>query len=376
MKDLQVIRQEIDRIDKEIVRLYEERMACTSQVAEYKIATGKPVLDKQRENDKLDALEQLTEDAFDKRSIRELFSQIMAISRKKQYQLMTQNGQTEAIDFRAVSEIQKVKAKVVFQGVEGAYSEAAMREYFGQDIESYHVDTWRDAMEAIAQGDAEYAVLPIENSSAGGVVENYDLLLEYDNCIVGEQIIKIDHVLLGLPDATLSDITEVYSHPQALMQCSVELDAHREWDKISMKNTALSAKKIKDDNKKNQAAIASRLTAELYGLKILKEDLINNKENCTRFIIVTGQHIYHKDADKISLCFEIPHESGSLYQMISHFIFNGVNMTKIESRPIQGRNWEYRFFVDIEGNLTDSGVQNAITGLRAEASTLKILGNY
>ena len=191
-----------------------------------------------------------------------------------------------------------------------------------------------------------------------------------------EVYIKIEHVLLGLPEAELSDIDQVYSHPQALMQCSKILEEHRDWEKISLKNTAVSAKKVKEDGKKNQAAIASKLTAELYGLKILKENLSNNADNYTRFIIVTGKHVFEKDAKKVSICFEIPHQSGSLYQMISHFIFNGINMTKIESRPIQGKNWEYRFFIDIEGNLNDGAVQNALNGLSEETSKLKILGNY
>lgn len=376
MKDLLEIRDEIDEIDRNIVSLYKERMIKTSQVAEYKIATGKKVFDRERELSKLNTLEQLVEGDFDKKSIRELFSQIMSMSRKRQYQMLNENGITEPIDFTEVKQMDFQNAKVVFQGVEGAYSEAALKEFFGNKGASFHVETWRDAMEAIQNGEADYAVLPIENSSAGSVRENYDLLMEYDNCIIGEQIIKIDHVLLGLEDAELGDITEVYSHPQALMQCSKVLEEHRDWEKISLKNTAMSAKKVKEDGRKNQAAIASRLTAEIYGLKILAEDLANNEDNYTRFIIVTKDHIYRENANKVSICFEIPHESGSLYQILSHFIFNGVNMTKIESRPIQGKNWEYRFFVDFEGNLKDGAVQNALNGVKEETSKLKILGNY
>ena len=376
MKDLLEIREEIDGIDRQIVELYEERMKRTTQVAEYKIATGKQVFDKEREISKLNTLEELAEGDFNKRSVRELFEQIMAMSRKRQYQMLNEHGLSEKIDFTEVEELDFSHARIVFQGVEGAYSEAAMKEFFGENGSSFHVETWRDAMEAIKNGEADYAVLPIENSSAGSVRENYDLLLEYDNCIIGEQIIRIEHVLLGLEEAELSDIREVYSHPQALMQCSKILEEHRDWEKISLKNTAVSAKKVKEDGKKHQAAIASRLTAELYGLKILQENLANIEDNYTRFLIVTGKHVFQKNSDKVSICFEIPHESGSLYQMISHFIFNGVNMTKIESRPIQGRNWEYRFFVDFEGNLNDSAVQNALKGLQEETSKLKILGNY
>lgn len=376
MKDLLEIRNEIDQIDSQIVELYEKRMECTTQVAEYKISTGKKVFDKERENAKLEKVEDLASNDFNKRSVKELFEQIMSMSRKRQYQLLTEHGLSEKIDFSCVEKMDFTGARVVFQGVEGAYSEAALKEFFGKETDSYHVETWRDAMEAIQNKKADYAVLPIENSSAGSVTENYDLLVEYDNCIVGEQIIKIEHVLLGLPEAELSDITQVYSHPQALMQCSRVLEEHREWEKISLKNTAMSAKKVREDNKKNQAAIASRRTADLYGLKILKENLANNEDNYTRFIIVTGKHVYEKNAKKVSICFEIPHQSGSLYQMISHFIFNGVNMTKIESRPIQGKNWEYRFFIDFEGNLNDGAVQNALNGLKEETNKLKILGNY
>ena len=139
---------------------------------------------------------------------------------------------------------------------------------------------------------------------------------------------------------------------------------------------AMAAKKIKEDGKKNQAAIASRITADIYGLKILRENVQDDSNNSTRFIIVSKKKMYVKDAKKISICFEIPHESGSLYHTLSHFIYNNLNMDHIESRPIKGRNWEYRFFIDFVGNLEDSAVQNALRGLKEETVKLKILGNY
>jgi chorismate mutase/prephenate dehydratase len=267
-------------------------------------------------------------------------------------------------------------ARIVFQGVEGAYSQQAMMEYFGAGCDSYHVDTWKDAMEAIKNNEADFAVLPIENSSAGIVSENYDLLVAYDNYIVGEQIIKIEHALLGLPGAELSDIATVYSHPQALMQCGGYLEERRNWEKISLKNTAMAAKKIMEDGRKNQAAIASRITADIYGLQVLDSGIQDNPNNSTRFIIVTGKKVYRRDASRISICFEIPHESGSLYHMLSHFIYNNLNMTNIQSRPIKDRNWEYRFFIDFEGSFVDHAVQNALRGLREETTSLKILGTY
>lgn len=376
MRDLKDLRDQIDTIDKKIVELYQNRMEIASEVAEYKIKTGKKVFDREREESKLKNLTALASSPFNRYGIRELFEQIMAMSRKRQYQLMTEHGIYEKPDFEEVDSLDYRKAKIVFQGTEGAYTQLALKEYFGENADSYHVDTWRDAMEAIRMGEADYAVFPIENSSAGIVSENYDLMVEYNHCIVGEQIIKIDHALLGLPEASLEDVTDVYSHPQALMQCNKYLEMHREWEQHSLKNTAMAAQKIKSDEKKHKAAIASTLTADIYGLKVLEECIQDNQTNATRFIIVTGKHIFTKKASKISICFEAPHESGSLYHMLSHFIYNGINMNHIESRPVQGKDWEYRFFVDFDGNLNDAAVQNALRGLQEEALSLKILGNY
>lgn len=376
MRELADIRAELDGIDKKITELFEERLELVTQVAEYKIANGKPVLDRQREAEKLARLSALAGSEFSKIGVRELFEQIMAISRKRQYQLLTDSGQGEDTGFEVKDTIDFSHARVVYQGVEGAYSQMAMNAFFGEHTDSFHVETWRNAMEALKKGEADFAVLPIENSSAGIVSENYDLLVEYDNYIVGEQTIKVDHALLGLPEAEIADITCVYSHPQALMQCVDFLDEHRDWERISLKNTAMSAKKVVEDGKKNQAAIANPLTAEIYGLKVLKSSINYSSENSTRFIIVSGKRMCKRDAGKISICFEIPHESGSLYHMLSHIIYNNLNMNKIESRPIKDKSFEYRFFVDFEGNLKDGAVQNALKGLAEEAGKLRILGNY
>lgn len=376
MRDLSEIRVEIDDIDGQIVSLFEERLELVTQVAEYKIANGKQVLDKKREAEKLERLCGLANSEFSKKSVNELFEQIMAICRKRQYQLLAEQGQVEKEEFEIQEKLDFTNAKVVYQGVEGAYSQMAMKAFFGENPDSFHVETWRDAMEALKAGEADYAVLPIENSSAGIISENYDLLLEYDNYIVGEQTIRIDHALLGLPGTKLEDITCVYSHPQALMQCVDFLDEYKNWERISLKNTAMSAKKILEDGLGNQAAIANPLTADIYGLEVLKESINYSSDNSTRFMIVSRRKICGKNAGKISICFEIPHERGSLYQMLSHFIYNDLNMNKIESRPIKDKSFEYRFFVDFDGNLSDGAVQNALKGLREETLKLKVLGNY
>lgn len=376
MTDLKELRDEIDVIDRQIVELFEKRMGISRQVAEYKINTGKKVFDRTREVSKIDTVKELTHNEFNRHGIEELFQQIMAMSRKLQYQLLEENGVIGRLPFIGVDEIERSKVRVVFQGVEGAYSQAAMKQYFNDDITSFHVEQWRDAMEAIAEGSADFAVLPIENSTAGSVSDMYDLLVEFENYIVGEQIIRCEHKLLGLPGAQLSDIRRVYSHQQALSQCKPYLEEHRDWKKIPLENTAVAAKRVADEQDVSQAAIASSFASDYFGLKVLADKIYVNEANSTRFIIVTNQRIFQKDADKISICFELPHISGSLYNMLSHFIYNNVNMTKIESRPITGRNWEYRFFVDFEGNLNDSSVKNALRGIREEAINMKILGNY
>ena len=376
MVDLKELRDEIDVIDKQMVELFEKRMDICKQVAEYKIHTGKKVFDRTREKTKIDTVKNLAHNGFNEHGVEELFLQIMAMSRKLQYQLLAQNGVVGRLPFIAVDEIERSKVRVVFQGVEGAYSQAAMKQYFDEDITSFHVEQWRDAMEAIAEGSADFAVLPIENSTAGSVNDMYDLLVEFENYIVGEQIIRCEHKLLGLPGAELSDIRRVYSHQQGLSQCKPFLEEHRDWKQIPLENTAVAAKRVADEGDKSQAAIASSFAGEQFGLKELAEKIYVNEANSTRFIIITNQRIFRADANKISICFELPHTSGSLYNMLSHIIYNNLNMTKIESRPIAKRNWEYRFFIDFEGNLNDGAVKNALRGIREEAINMKILGNY
>ena len=377
MRDLADIRVEIDTVDNEILNLFTKRMELACQVAEYKIATGKKVYDKGREDEKLDKLSSLVEGDFTQQAVRELYTQIMSISRIKQFSILSAKGIGFETGFQQVDDFDFSDAVVCFQGVQGAYSQLAMMAFFDKMKTSFHVDMWRDAMDAISSGKADYAVLPIENSLAGSVEENFDLLSEYNVAIVGEQIIKVDHALLGVKGAKISDIKTVYSHPKAIAQCEnyIRLN-HIDWDVKNLRNTAMSAQKIKDDNDITQAAIGSKYNAELYDLEVLEESIQDDKNNETRFVIVSKNKVYRKNADKISLCIEISHEPGSLYRILSNLMFNGINMNRIESRPIKGVNWQYRFFIDIDGNLNDEAVRNALIGLNEECVSLRILGNY
>ena len=376
MASLEELRERLDEIDGQLVDLYEKRMKVCEEVGEYKVKAGRKVFDRQREKEKLaDVASRVTGD-FNKKGIQELYQQLMSMSRKLQYQQLVEAGALGRLPFIRIDGLDKKSARVVFQGTEGAYGQAAMQQFFGEDVNCFHVRTFRDAMEAIEEGAADYAVLPIENSTAGPVIEMYDLLDEFENYIVAETILPIVHTLSGLPGTKLADIQRVYSKTEALMQTSRFLDDHSDWQRISVVNTAIAAKKVLKEQDISQAAVCSAYAAKVHGLEVLVDGINNDADNSTRFIVVTNQKVFLKDASKISIRFELPHQSGSLYRILSHFIYNDLNMSKIESRPIKGRPWEYCFFVDFEGNLEEAAVKNAIRGLREEAQNLKILGNY
>lgn len=375
MKDLNKSRKEIDNIDQEMVRLFEKRMKIVEDVAEYKIRTGKPVLDISREKDKITTLTSLTDEPFNKQGVKEMFKQIMASSRKLQYSKIAL--EEKELTFIEVNELRsRPDTKVVYFGEKGSYTQQAMKECFGDNIISFPESTFKNIMEVIKDGGANYGVLPIENTSTGGIGDIYDLLVQFDNYIVKDHVIKIDHALLGLPEAQLSDISKVYSHDQGLQQSSMFLDDHKNMKQIQCFSTSYGAKKILEDGDVTQAAIASLNAAKEYNLKVLVKNINDSNVNSTRFIIISNKKEFISNANKVSVCFELPHESGSLYDILSHISYNNLNMTNIESRPIANKNFEYRFFVDFEGNLKDSGVKNAIIGMNSEANHLRILGNF
>jgi chorismate mutase/prephenate dehydratase len=375
MIDLQHSREEIDKIDKQLVALFEKRMLIAKDVATYKLETGKKILDRERETSKLSALSEMASNEFNRHGVQELFTQIMSMSRKLQYGLLSMNEAEMPLD--EIEEIKvKAETKVVCFGDKGSYTEQAMEEYFNEPFTPIYAKTFRDIMEIIKDGRAEYGVMPIENTSTGGIADIYDLLVEFDNYIIGEHVVKVEHALLGLKEAKLSDIKQVFSHSQGLMQCSKYLQQHKEMKPIESVSTADSAKRVVTENEISNGAIASIKASECYGLQVLEKCINHEHNNSTRFIIISQKPQYLKKSNKISICFELPHTSGSLYNMLSHFIYNNLNMTKIESRPLEGRNFEYRFFVDFEGNLKDAGVKNALFGIKEEAVDLKILGNY
>jgi len=316
MVDLSETRVKIDEIDRKIISLFNERMKLADDVANYKIATGKPVYDAVREKEKLLVIEGFGWDDFSKTALRELFTQIMSISRKYQYRKIADVSKTSSSVTSYSSD------NIGFFGGSGTYTERAMMDFFGNDTKAKSFDSFKKVCEAVGNGSIEYGVLPIENSTTGSISDIYDLLMEYEVHILGEAIEPIDHALLGLPAANLVDITEVYSHPQPLLQCSNFLTKYPDWNTFAYGSTSKSALKVKNDGKLNQAAIASRANAEFYRLKVLAENIANDTLNATRFIVIGKGGNYLENADKISISFEIPHKTGSLYSILSNFIYN------------------------------------------------------
>lgn len=374
--DLSQIRVEIDSVDQQMVALFQRRMELAGAVAESKRESGKAIYDRQRELEKLEKLGALANSDFNRHSIEELFLQIMSISRRYQYSIL---GDREQLITKAYTQLDKLNVtpdtKVVYQGVPGAFSEQAMLQFFGAQVQSSNVEKFEDIVEVIEQGKADYGVLPIENSSAGFVSGIYHLLQAHDVTIVGSVALEVSQALLGVKGATIADIQTVYSHPQALMQTKPYLEEHG-WKQISLANTAVSAQKIQEDGDKTQAAVASVRAAEIYNLEVLHPSINTLKNNTTRFVVIAKEKVYTKDADNISISFTLPHESGSLYNILGHFIFNNLNMTSIESEPLAEHQWEYRFFITFDGNLSDASVQNALTAIRSESTDFKLLGNY
>ena len=375
MIDLTKTREQIDEIDRQISELFLQRMIETGHVAEYKIATGKAVYDQKREEEKLSVIEKRANSSFDQRALRELFSQIMSISRKYQYMKISEPDCSKGWEkIKALSYDENTK--VVCFGAPGSFTQQAMFSFFSEQVKFECCDNFTGVMQKVQSEEVDFGILPIENSSTGGIHDIYDELLSYDNVIVGEEIVEIKQHLLGNKDSNLSDIKRVYSHPQGLLQCRGFFNENPQLKGIEYTSTAQSAQKVKDDGRLDQAAIASLQAAKEYGLSMIQENIHDEKNNRTRFIIISHKKMYVEQANKLSLCLELPHTSGALYNILSHFIYNDLNLSRIESRPIQDKTWEYRFFIDIEGNLDDAGVQNALFGVKEEATFLRVLGNY
>ena len=380
MTELEQYRQEIDRIDGELVQLFLERMAVTGKVGEYKQRAGIPVLDAGREKQVIAAKTALTDDPARKADVAALYEEIRAISRRQQRKLVREGAEEPGYAAYAAALAARrepvAAPRVVYQGEPGCYSEEAAVGFFGPEVSSRGLAWFPDVFAALERGEADYAVLPVENSSTGSIRQVYDLLAQYNYYVVGECQVKVEHCLMALPGAALEDIQAVYSHEQGLMQCERYLDAHWGWRRVPTLDTAGSAKQVAESGDRTAAAICSRRAAQIYGLHILAEGVNYNAMNHTRFVVVSPVLELRPGRNKISAVFRLPHQSGSLHEILTVFAVQGLNLLKIESRPIPGRGWEYLFFLDFTGDLAAPEMDGVLHGLGQLAAEFRILGNF
>ncbi len=267
--------------------------------------------------------------------------------------------------------------KVAFQGERGAYSEAAAVTYFGESIEVLPCNSFDCVYEAVSRQQADRGVLPVENSLAGSIHRNYDLLLRFDLPIVGEVQIPIAHQLIALPGVTLAEVKKVYSHPQALAQCEQSITALLpQAERVSTYDTAGSVKMIKEEQITDGAGLASERAASIYEMNILKADMQDNAENYTRFVVVSPEPVIPTGEAKTSIVFSMDNVPGSLFKSLAVFALRDIDLTKIESRPLQGRRWQYLFYIDFAGSLEEERCRNALNHLQELTTFFKVLGSY
>ena len=369
--ELSEIREEINNIDEQLLKLFLQRMDCSAKVAAYKVEHNMPVYNAAREQEILDKISAKSGEYGD--SARLLYSTIMNISRALQYPSVTKKSPFRQVIDKAIAAHFSPKT-VGYQGSEGSYSQTVATKMFS-DAKMQNFTHFRDVFEAVANGDIDCGIVPIENSYAGSVSENYDHLLQYDLKINAIFDLPVNHCLLVKPGADLSKIRTVYSHPQALAQCSVYLNEHG-YEPSAMDNTAFAAEFVANSDDDSIAAIASEQAAQINGLTIAARGIqTSGKHNYTRFIAVSKEMAAPPEAELVSIAFSIPHEPGSLYKTLSMLAANGLNMTRIESRPDKESPFRYIFYVDFVGNIADEKTAALLCGLDNELPMLKLLGN-
>jgi chorismate mutase/prephenate dehydratase len=365
-------RAEINALDGDLLRLLNKRARLALKVGESKAASGLSLCDHTREREVIERMCEANEGPLDERAIVELFRAIIHESRR----IQTRLEHSSALDAIPTIKRQEGRSRVAFQGAHGAFSEDAAVKLLGEDIALVPRPTFESLFSAISENAADYILAPIENSLAGFVHACFDLLLESKLYISGEVIIPISHCLIGCPGATFETITTVESHPVALDQCRRFLSVNPQIRRIAAEDTAGSVARIMAASDPKRAAIAGKRAAEQYGGVILREHLEDSSENYTRFLLLTPTADPSEETDKLSLVIELPHQPGALHDALEPFARRGIDLLKIEGRPVKGRPWEYCFYLDLRGSANDSEVTNALSELRGRRVETRILGAY
>jgi len=366
-------RARIDELDGELLRLLNERARIALKVGESKKQAGAALCDHTREREVIEGLCAANEGPLDDRAIVELYRAIIHESRRIQNLAYQPIPESSAARFSGEGDGLQ---RVAFQGAQGAFSEEAAIKLLGKEVTLVPRPTFESLFEAINDHSADCILAPIENSLAGFVHACYDLLLDSQLYISGEVIIPIKHYLIGCPGSSFGEIKTVESHPVALDQCRRFLAANPQIRRIAAEDTAGSVARILEEGDQTRAAIAGKRAAERYGGAILREHLEDSRENYTRFLLLTPDQIPADEADKISLVIELPHQPGALHDALEPFARRGIDLLKIQGRPVKGRPWEYCFYLDLPGSLKDSETTSALSELRERRIETRVLGAY
>ena len=376
--ELNELREQIDRIDRELVALFIERMNCSAEVASYKREHDLPVLDAGRERALLSKISELSGEEFEEYS-RTLYSTILALSRSYQHRKLSHSSELYNEIVEAIENTPNIfpeRAHIACQGVEGAYSQIAAERLFGApDITFF--SSWESVFSAIEAGMCRYGVIPIENSTAGSVKKVYDLMISRNFKIVRTVRIKIDHCLLAKKGTDITKIKEIFSHEQAINQCASFLGTLGPDVKITrVENTAEAARMVANSGRDDVASLSSRSCALQYGLNVLASSVQDNANNHTRFICITNKTEIYPGADRTSLMIVTPHKPGALFKILSRFNALGINLIKLESRPIPDRDFEFMFYFDLESSVYSPKLAELLSELEQECEEFSYLGSY
>ena len=375
--DLMELREQINEIDREMLDLFLRRMQVSSNVAEYKRQNGLPVLDAARERELLANIAGQAGEDLDEYAI-VLYSTILSLSRSYQHKKLSPDSKYGAIIENARETTAKLfpeKARIACQGVEGAYSQIAASKMFKIPSILYF-SSFDGVFAAIESGMCEYGVLPIENSTAGSVKRVYDLMVDHNLYVVRSMRVKIDHNLLAKPGTKLSDIKEIFSHEQAIDQSAAFLRTFKDVKITVCPNTAVAARMVAESDRTDVAALSSRDCAELYGLESLANSVQDKSNNYTRFICVAKNPQIYPGADRTSIMLVTPHKPGALYNVLARINALGLNLLKLESRPLPEREFEFMFYFDIEGSAYSPELLELISELESDSEEFKYLGTY
>lgn len=375
--ELKDYREKLDRIDDEMVKLFTERMEIAAQIAQYKKENRLPVLDVRREREKLlDVAEKSKSELKD--YTLSLYSLIFELSRSSQNRLLGVDTELTGQIKGAIENTPKLfptDAIVACQGVEGAYSQLACDKLF-RHPNIFYFSSFDAVFSAIEKGLCRYGVIPLENSTAGSVNMVYDLMMKHNFRIVRSIRMKVDHNLLVKPGTRLEDIKEIYSHEQAISQCAGYLQKFKGVKIIPCENTAVAAKTVAQSDRKDVAALSSRLCMKLYGLECLEESVQDMGNNYTRFICISKDLEIYPGADRTSLMMVVSHQPGSLYKVLSRFYALGINLNKLESRPIPERNFEFMFYFDLDTSVYSPEFIQLMGELQGLSEEFVYLGSY